>query len=270
MGTNVFYRHSTAKILSFQAKFLWTGQIEYKGWTPVACRTVTSPRFEGGLGLRDVETQNKAAFAHLVWRFLTLPDTLWSRILRHKYLRSRDFRDVEARPQDTILWRGILRQKATILDNQRWVVGNGTQIRALDDIWVAPYGPLREHLVHENGLLSLLQTVGRNSDKDILVANFIIVEASASTWDCARLESLWPPAIVNRIQELGLGGEDLRCWKNEPAGSCRFKALYQHLQLRQIGHSFPWQSLGSDTASKNKNVHLETTYESFTNSTVTE
>lgn len=87
---------------------------------------------------------------------------------------------MEPRPQDSFLWRGILCQKATILDNQRWVVGNGSQIRALDDVWVPPFGPLRELLVHGTGLLSLLQTLGKHSDTDILVADFITVEASAS------------------------------------------------------------------------------------------
>lgn len=50
------------------------------------------------MGIKDVEVQNKAAFAHLVWRFLTSPNALWSRVFRQIYLRHWDFSDVEARP----------------------------------------------------------------------------------------------------------------------------------------------------------------------------
>lgn len=119
---------------------------QYKGWTPVAWNTVTSQRIDGGLGVRNVETQNKADFTHLAWRFLNSPNTLWSRILRQKYLCHRDLHDVEVGSQDSNLWQRILRQRATILDHQRWVVGNGIKIMALDDDWVPTFGPLRAHL----------------------------------------------------------------------------------------------------------------------------
>lgn len=69
VGTTILSRRYTTKLSSTQATFLWTGSNHSKGWTPVAWETVTRPVIDGGLGVRNVETQNRAAFAHLVWCF---------------------------------------------------------------------------------------------------------------------------------------------------------------------------------------------------------
>lgn len=113
------------------------------------------------------------AFAHLAWRFLKAPQALRSRVLRQKYLRLRNFRDVEVRPQDSLLWKGIIRQQATIFDNLRWVVGNGTQIRALDDTRVPHFGPLRAHLIPSNGVQNIINHLGRHFDTELMVSDLI-------------------------------------------------------------------------------------------------
>lgn len=56
VGTNILQKNSAAKISSSQTTFLWMGQNDYKGWTPVAWKYVTAPRVDGGLGVRDVAT----------------------------------------------------------------------------------------------------------------------------------------------------------------------------------------------------------------------
>lgn len=77
------------------------------------------------------------------------------------------------------------------------------------------------------------------------MSDLIDVEASSPRWDCRKLHTLWHTDIVNRIKDLNLGKEDIQCWKDGPAGSCSFKALYKHMYLRQIGPSFPWKNLWS-------------------------
>lgn len=161
--------------------------------------------------VRNVETQNKAAFAHLVRRFLQSLETLWSGILRQKYLRHWKFQEVEARPKDSSIWKGMPKHKNTILNNLHWVVGDGKRINALDDEWVPMYGTLRGHLDPVKGLTAILQELSRPPDAALMVSNLIDLIVSPPRWDFRKLESLWNHEIVDAIRQLSLGQEDIRC-----------------------------------------------------------
>lgn len=62
-------------------------------------------------------------------------------------------------------------------------------------------------------------------------------------WNLRLLQSLWPPDLVHTISLLPQGQSDMRCWRDEPAGTCCFRAIYKHLQQRVMGPQYPWRQL---------------------------
>lgn len=59
-------------------------------------------------------------------------------------------------------------------------------------------------------------------------------------WDLMKLNNQWDSIIVNSITQILVGGQDIRCWGNETAGTCSVKAIYQCLQNSIPGPHFPW------------------------------
>lgn len=67
-------------------RFLWGGKACPVAWEKV-CRTIE----EGGLGLKDLQTWNKALLAKQIWNFHTKKDTLWVRWVHSFYIQGQDF-----------------------------------------------------------------------------------------------------------------------------------------------------------------------------------
>ena len=77
--------------------------------------------------------QINKALAHLVWRFLNTAIVWWATLLRQKYQHFMTFEACAPRRSDSPIWKAMLRCKSIIIDNQRWVKGDGRDVRALDD-----------------------------------------------------------------------------------------------------------------------------------------
>ncbi|XXG52954.1 hypothetical protein AAC387_Pa03g1140 [Persea americana] len=101
----------------------------------MAWKTITQSVVDGGLGIRDITAQNKAAMAKLVWYFLNDKQNWWSQMLRHKYLNQTSFEHYTPQQTDSPLWMAMLKIKKVSTDNQKWVVGDGEMVSALDDVW---------------------------------------------------------------------------------------------------------------------------------------
>lgn len=88
-------------------QFFWGDKDHHRGIHPIAWSVVCHPKGHGGLGLRPLADMNIVSLAKLAWRFLKLPDTLWCRLLIHKYGTV----DLLQQPTAVIgcssVWRGI-------------------------------------------------------------------------------------------------------------------------------------------------------------------
>ena len=167
-----------------------------------------------------------------------LPDSKagWARLLTQKYLRQTSFVACVARPSDSMIWKAMLKARHTIIDNQRWVIGNGQEVCALDDHWVPNMGILRSQLIAD------IDTVqAATSTLNMLrLADLLHQSPTGLCWNEGLLCRLWQPHIVQAILLIPLGTRDLRCWKDEPAGTRTFKALCKHFQPRLHG-PWPWE-----------------------------
>lgn len=65
--------------------FLWGSTPEKRKQHLVAWDQVCLPKREGGLGVRSATTMNMAMLGKLGWRLMNDTESLWARVLRHKY-----------------------------------------------------------------------------------------------------------------------------------------------------------------------------------------
>lgn len=61
--------------------FLWRGNLDAQNTARVAWATVTKPKEEGGLGVKDLLLWNKACCLRLVWLLFFRPESVWVSLL---------------------------------------------------------------------------------------------------------------------------------------------------------------------------------------------
>lgn len=79
----------------------------------------------------------------------------------------------------------MLRAKGVILGNQRWVIGDGRQVQALDDEWVPGVGRLRHHLLEPNQASGSTMPLLR-------VVDLTIPTPTGLVWNEPKLRNTWP------------------------------------------------------------------------------
>lgn len=63
-----------------QRKFLWGGRDDKNKWALVNWDTVCTPKLNGGLGLRDPETNNDIMGTKIWWRWIKHEQEPWAKI----------------------------------------------------------------------------------------------------------------------------------------------------------------------------------------------
>jgi hypothetical protein len=90
----------------------------------ILCR----PKDQGGLGILDLQLQNKCLLAKWLVNLLNT-DGIWQTMLRNKYLRSESLTQVEVKPYDSHFWRGLMHIKDEVLSLGGFVIKDGTKVR---------------------------------------------------------------------------------------------------------------------------------------------
>ena len=97
----------------------------------------------GGLGIRDIQAFNTALLAKQVWRIISKPDYLLSRVLRGKYCSKESFLEVEAPKTASHGWQGILAGRNLLVTNLSKAIGDGETTRIWKDPWLSTLSPAR-------------------------------------------------------------------------------------------------------------------------------
>ena len=69
--------------------FIWGTTDSKRKLHLVSWKKITKPKKEGGFGLQSAKERNSALLAKLNWRFHQEKDSLWARVLSHKFLTRR-------------------------------------------------------------------------------------------------------------------------------------------------------------------------------------
>jgi hypothetical protein len=93
----------------------WWGTKEGKkkpSW--VSWETMCTPKFPGGLALRDIELFNLAMLARQAWRILQILDALSSRILKAIYFTNTNFLNATLGSHPSQVWRAMIEGRDAI------------------------------------------------------------------------------------------------------------------------------------------------------------
>ncbi|GKA35224.1 hypothetical protein Tco_0721715 [Tanacetum coccineum] len=102
------------------------------GKSKVAWEIVCLPMDEGGLGVRRLDTFNKALMVSHVWKLLSLKESLWVKWIHAYKLKGRSFWDYPLRGNMSWGWRKVLQLRPLIRDFIRFSIGDGAYSH---DVW---------------------------------------------------------------------------------------------------------------------------------------
>ncbi|XP_018460851.1 uncharacterized protein LOC108831839 [Raphanus sativus] len=98
------------RIQSVLTRFWWDDAEGNKKMCWVAWDQLTKPKDLGGLGLRDIQRFNQALLAKLAWRILTVPESLFARILTGNGQTTRIWRDSWISSNEVLKPRGPIKE----------------------------------------------------------------------------------------------------------------------------------------------------------------
>ncbi|GJY37828.1 hypothetical protein Tco_0424192 [Tanacetum coccineum] len=115
--------------------FLWCQGKMRSGKAKVAWEVVCLPKDEGGLGIRRLESFNKALMTTHIWKLLSRKESLWVQWIHAYKLRGRNFWDLPYRGNMTWGWRNILKLRPVIRQFIWHNLGDGLGTSLWYDRW---------------------------------------------------------------------------------------------------------------------------------------
>jgi hypothetical protein len=119
----------------FRSRFFWQGSASKHKYRLAKWDILCHPKDQGGLGILNLQLQNKCLLAKWLVNLLNTEGT-WQSSLRNKYLRTKTLTQVSSKPNDSHFWRGLMRIKDKVLSNSSFIIKDGTNTRFCDDMWI--------------------------------------------------------------------------------------------------------------------------------------
>lgn len=211
--------------------FLWRGsELSYRG-AKVAWENVCLPKREGGLGIKDVDSWNKAATLKHLWHLCT-DDTnsVWSNWVRTYLIKSRNIWELKLSGECSWAWRKMMKLRHLARDKVIHLIGNGRSTSLWFDNW-HPLGPLAikygKPFIANSGL-------GEDDKVEVLV------EGSNWKWPSSHV---WQDIIISTPQSFKPNAtlEDRVKWAASSNGKFSTKSAWE--SIRHRGSIKQWHHL---------------------------
>ncbi|XP_050238425.1 uncharacterized protein LOC126687917 [Mercurialis annua] len=124
------------EIQSICARFLWNGNQEGKYSALVAWKDIIKQKKEGGLGIKDIGTWNKAAISKHVWQVMSGCSSLWVKWIHQNKLKNCSFWGIKANNDSNWIWRGLLSIRSDIRKMVSYSIGDGKLVNFWNDPWL--------------------------------------------------------------------------------------------------------------------------------------
>lgn len=115
------------KLDYFRSRFFWQ-QEEKEKYSLAKWSILCQPKDQGGLGIRDLDIQNKALLSKWLYRLLTTDGT-WQQLIRNKYLNAKPLSQAYWRSGDSNFWAGLMKVKQDFFRFGTFTIRNGSQVR---------------------------------------------------------------------------------------------------------------------------------------------
>ena len=147
---------------------------------------------------------------------------MWQELLHNKYLNRKTLSEVQVKPTDSPFWKGLMRVKDDFFSRGYFKIGDGTQVRFWEDVWLgdtplANQYPSLYNIVHHKNLKVahvLAQTPLNISFRRVLSGNKWTAWLSL----CRKL------MMVNLTDD-----SDRFVWKLTTTGLFTIKSMYEDL-----------------------------------------
>jgi len=118
----------------FRSRFFWQGSSNKHKYRLTKWDILYRPKDQGGLGILDLQLQNKCLLAKWLVNLLNT-NGIWQSLLTNKYLGSKSLTQVQAKPYDSHFWRGLMKIKDEVFANGSFNIKDGSKTRFWDDVW---------------------------------------------------------------------------------------------------------------------------------------
>lgn len=220
-----------AEIDSLSSKFLWKGKTDGQGSAKIAWDSVTKPKSEGGLGLKNLSAWNIAAALKLIWLLSFKPDSIWSAWFRSEVLQGdlNNFWVINTRQKHFWLANQLILLRTIAYPWIKVAVGNGENTYFWTSNW-APMGSITTFLRDQQSL-----ALGIRSDSTL-----------AELWEIDRW--ILPAArseehvtIFSHITSLALtDAADQYVWSPNGSPSQSYSTRLIYDQLRDEAQQVTW------------------------------
>ncbi|KAL0315341.1 UNVERIFIED_CONTAM: hypothetical protein Sradi_5412300 [Sesamum radiatum] len=127
------------ELQSMIANFWWhTGEARKIHW--ISWQRMCMPKAQGGLGFRDLQAFNLGMLAKPVWRILSFPDRLLSKVLRAKYFPDGKVLSATCGRNPSFTWRSMHATIGIVRGGFRWRICSRRSVQVWQDPWLPrPY-----------------------------------------------------------------------------------------------------------------------------------
>jgi hypothetical protein len=101
------------------------------------------------MGFRDFHSFNLAMLAKQVWRLISEPNSLCSRVHCEKYYPHGDIIQAGPKSGSSFTWQSIVARSATFKRGYVWTIGDGKKIKIWQDPWIPTIPDRRIISTHE-------------------------------------------------------------------------------------------------------------------------
>lgn len=125
--------------------YLWKGTLEGRFNAKVSWEVVTTPKLEGGLGLKNLRIWNRTCALKLLWFLLFKADSIWVAWIHQNVIKDSSIWDLKEKQSHTWVFKQLLRLQPHIMQWVQVLPGNGLNCRFWSDPWTS-FGPLIEYI----------------------------------------------------------------------------------------------------------------------------
>ncbi|KAK8320410.1 hypothetical protein V6Z12_A12G035300, partial [Gossypium hirsutum] len=94
------------------------------------------PKYVGRLGFKNLGLFNKPLLAKHVWRILTQPNCLLTKVLKARYFPNSDILSAKIGSYPSFTWRSICSARDFIENGVLWQIGNSYSVNIWNEPWL--------------------------------------------------------------------------------------------------------------------------------------
>lgn len=205
------------RINQIMRSFIWSKNSGQRGWHLIKWDTVTLPRKDGGLGLKEMGDFNTSFMGKVVWALAQNSNKLCFRVLEHRYLQGRSILEEKVRLNASPVWKGILKARDKLKGGYRFRLGNGNT-----SVWFKDWSG--------EGPLALQVPFVHISDSAMRLLD-LVVNGEWTLQRCSTMMSEQVLALFNKVLPKCIQDEEDRwCW--DPGNTYYYSSKEGYTWLR--------------------------------------